>query len=73
MAGAAVHLFHLARVRMVNGQLDEPLGSRLKKRLDRGLTRATLQQLEASSFHELKGQLEADPGMKFSSHSPRLP
>jgi tetratricopeptide (TPR) repeat protein len=59
--GAAVHLFHLARVRMVNGQLESARAS-LKKALDRGLSEDSFNKLEASTFHELKGQLEPSRG-----------
>ncbi|HET6325095.1 MAG TPA: tetratricopeptide repeat protein, partial [Planctomycetaceae bacterium] len=59
--GAATHLFHLARVRMVNGQLESARAS-LKKALDLGLTEGHFNKLEASSFHELKIQLEPTRG-----------
>jgi Flp pilus assembly protein TadD len=59
--GAAVHLFHLARVRMANGQVENARAS-LKKSLDRGLKEDSFNKLEASAFQELKAQLELTRG-----------
>jgi tetratricopeptide (TPR) repeat protein len=58
---SAVHLFHLARVRMVNGQPDDARAS-MRKALDRGLTEASLNRLEASAFQELRAQLQPARG-----------
>lgn len=59
--GAATHLFHLARVRMLNGQVENARAS-MKKALDLGLTEGHFNKLEAPSFHELKVQLEPTRG-----------
>jgi Tfp pilus assembly protein PilF len=58
---APLHLFHLARVRMMNGELDGARSS-LKKAIERGLTEESFNSLEASSFQELKAQLEGTRG-----------
>ncbi|HXY35462.1 MAG TPA: hypothetical protein VEI07_14620, partial [Planctomycetaceae bacterium] len=59
--GAAVHLFHLARVRMLNGQVEEARAA-LRKALENGLTESSLNRLEASDLQELKAKLEGSRG-----------
>jgi cellulose synthase operon protein C len=58
---APLPLFHLARVRLVNGQLDDARSS-LNQAVTRGLTPEILNRLEASAFQELKTQLDVPRG-----------
>jgi tetratricopeptide (TPR) repeat protein len=56
-----VHLFHLARARILHGQLDDARAS-FKRALTSGLSEAGLNRLEASTFEELKVQLATPRG-----------